>query len=82
MSSERHYDYETIPMHIFTNKECTITPNKELREYLEYMLEHHEHDLEYLWRYSQQYVHHGGCYVLSFPRWVDKLTRDLVKQRE
>ena len=69
-----------IPLHCFSNKECTITPSPELREYLRYMVENHPQDLEYLWRYTQQYVRHGGCYLMSWDKWLDKLTKDLKKQ--
>lgn len=68
-----------IPLHVFSNKECTKTPSPELKEYLLYMLENHKDDLDYLWRYTQQYVKHGGCYYISFDKWLDKLTKDLTK---
>lgn len=71
-----------IPLHVFSNKECTLTPSPELREYLSFMLEHHTDDLEYLWRYTQQYIKHGGCYYISFKEWLHKLTKDLKKQEK
>lgn len=71
---------EDIPLHVFTNKECTITPSKELRDYLSFMLEHHVDDLQYLHKYTQTFTKYGGCYMLSFDRWVEKLRRDLIKQ--
>lgn len=46
------------------------------------MLTNHTDDLEYLWRSTQQYVHHGGCYVMTFAKWKDKLKKDLIKQGE
>lgn len=72
---------DDMPLHVFTNKECTITPNPELRQYLEFMVESHPDDLEYIWRYCQQYTKHGGCYVITFDRWIAKLKTDLAKQR-
>lgn len=69
-----------IPLHIFRNKECTITPSKPLREYLAFMLENHPNDLDYLWRHTQQYKLHGGCYYMTFASWLHKLKQDLNKQ--
>lgn len=46
------------------------------------MLTNHPDDLEYLWRSTQQYIHHGGCYVMTFAKWKDKLRKDLQKQGE
>ena len=68
-----------IPIHVFSNKECTKTPSPELKEYLLFMLENHKEDLDYLWRYTQQYVQHGGCYYIPFNKWLDKLAKDLNK---
>lgn len=73
---------EDIPLHVFSNKECTRTPSPELRNYLVFMLTNHPDDLEYLWRSTQQYIHHGGCYVMTFIKWKDKLKKDLQKQGE
>lgn len=73
---------EDIPLHCFSNKECTRTPSPELREYLSYMVANHPEDLEYLWRSTQQYVNHGGCYVMAWSVWLNKLTKDLKKQEE
>jgi len=71
---------QDIPLHVFSNKECTKTPSPELRQYLRYMLTNHPLDLEYLWRSTQQYVKHGGCYLMTWDKWLDKLTKDLDKQ--
>lgn len=71
---------ESIPIHAFTNRQCTESPNKELLKYLRYMLDNHPYDLAYLWRYTQQYVNHGGCYVMYFDFWRNKLDNDLTKQ--
>lgn len=71
-----------IPFHIFSNKECTMSPSKPLIEYLQWMYDNHQTDLEYLWRFTQQYVNHGGCYVLTYANWLKKLERDLKKQQE
>ena len=78
----RYTKVEEIPLHVFSNKECTTTPSPELREYLEYMVQHHTDDLEYLWRYCQQFTKHGGCYIITFDRWIAKLKKDLEKQKE
>lgn len=59
-----------------------MTPSPELRRYLEFMVENHQHDLEYLWRHTQEYTKHGGCYVMSWDVWIKKLKRDLTKQKE
>lgn len=72
---------EHIPLHCFSNKECTVTPSKELRTYLGWMLTNHPLDLEYLWRHTQQYVNYGGCYAMTFERWRDKLGKDLSKEQ-
>lgn len=80
MTKEKYKTIEDIPLHVFSNKECTYTPSKELREYLRFMLDNHPDDLEYLWRSTQQYVQHGGCYVMSFSKFKDKLNKDLIKQ--
>lgn len=71
-----------IPLHVFSNKECTFTPSVKLREYLHWMRENHPNDLEYLWRYTQQYVNFGGCYVMTFNYWLEKLRKDLIKQEK
>lgn len=71
-----------IPFHIFSNKECTMSPSPELIKYLQYMFDNHPNDLEYLWRFTQQYVKHGGCYVMTFGVWKKKLERDLKRQRD
>ncbi|MEM0173288.1 MAG: hypothetical protein QXI16_02145 [Sulfolobaceae archaeon] len=71
---------EDIPLHVFSNKECTKTPSPDLRKYLRFMLDNHPNDLDYLWRYTQQYKHHGGCYYLTFSNWLKKLERDLKEQ--
>jgi len=73
---------QDIPLHCFSNKECTQTPSPELRKYLRYMLDTHPNDLEYLWRYTQQYTAHGGCYKMVFAAWLKKLTTDLTKQEQ
>lgn len=73
---------KNIPFHIFSNKECTMSPSKELITYLQFMYDNHPYDLEYLWRHGQQYVKHGGCYVMTFDVWLKKLERDLKKQSE
>lgn len=71
---------DDIPMHCFSNKECTKSPNPALLKYLRYMHDNHPNDLEYLWRFTQQYTEHGGCYKLQFEKWLDKLNKDLQKQ--
>lgn len=80
--STKYKNIESVPAHIFSNKECTRTPSPELREYLAYMAEHHTDDLQYLWKYTQQFKDFGGCYVMTFPRWIEKLKRDLKEQRK
>lgn len=69
-----------IPLHVFSNKECTKTPSPELLTYLRYMYTNHKHDLEYLWRFTQSYSRYGGCYILGFAEWLSKLDTDLTKQ--
>lgn len=71
---------QDIPLHCFSNKECTKTPSPELKEYLRYMLANHPDDLEYLWRSTQQYVKFGGCYAMTWEKWLGKLTKDLSQQ--
>lgn len=71
---------DDIPIHCFSNKECTKTPNPDLIKYLRYMAKNHPNDLEYLWRYTQQYTQYGGMYILQFEKWLEKLNRDLNKQ--
>lgn len=71
---------EDIPVHIFSNKECTYTPSPPLKEYLAFMLENHPDDLEYLWRSTQVYKDFGGCYVMTFAKWKSKLKKDLQRQ--
>lgn len=71
---------EDIPLHCFSNKECTKSPNPALREYLRYMLDNHPNDLEYLWRWTQSWTSFGGCYNISFEAWKQKLDTDLKKQ--
>lgn len=73
-------EIKDIPLHVFSNKECTMTPSIELRTYLNFMQENHPNDLDYLWRYTQQYTKHGGCYYLTFANWLHKLRQDLKKQ--
>jgi len=73
---------EDIPLHCFSNKECTMTPSPELREYLWYMSQNHPNDLDYIYRYHQKYKDHGGCYVMTYAHWLKKLIRDLTTQRE
>lgn len=82
MNKSPYKTTQDIPLHCFSNKECTYTPSKELREYLRYMLTFHPNDLEYLWRYTQQYTNHGGCYVMTFDHWKNKLSKDLDKQEK
>lgn len=73
----KYTEVKNIPAHIFSNKECTKTPSPELREYLSYMVENHPNDLQYLFKYTQQYVKHGGCYTMTFEYWLDKLKKDI-----
>lgn len=73
-------DIAHIPLHIFSNKECTQTPSPDLRAYLRYMWTHHKESLEYLWRHTQQYIQYGGCYSIGFEPWLRKLDIDLTKQ--
>lgn len=73
----KYKKFDDIPIHAFSNKECTETPSPELKSYLNYMLENHPEDLTYIWRYSQQWSKHGGCYLISFERWLEKLKRDI-----
>lgn len=82
MAANKWKTVDDLPIHAFSNKECTMTPSPELREYLEYMVEHHEEDLEYLWRHTQQYTRHGGCYGMAWHVWLRKLKKDLTKQKE
>lgn len=42
----------------------------------------HPNDLDYLWRYTQQYTKYGGCYYISFEDWLKKLDRDIIKQEK
>lgn len=71
---------EDVPLHCFANKECTITPSVELKKYLRWMLDKHPDDLEYLWRHTQKYIRHGGCYEMTFDYWKRKLNKDLNKE--
>lgn len=73
---------DRIPLHIFSNKECTKSPSKPLRNYLRWMYDNHKYDLEYLWRHTQLYSNYGGCYILPFEKWLTKLERDLIKQEK
>ena len=75
----KYKEVKDIPVHIFNNKECTSTPSKPLQEYLRYMYDNHRDDLDYIFRYAQQYTLHGGCYTMSWARWLDRLERDLIK---
>ena len=63
-------------------KELTKTPSPELREYLSWMIQHHPNDLKYLFDYTQQYHKFGGCYQMTWVRWLNKLKRDLKEQQE
>jgi len=80
--SAKYKNIESIPDHIFSNKECTKTPSPELREYLAYMLDRHPDDLKYLFDYTQQFHKFGGCYQMTWVRWLNKLKRDLKEQQE
>ena len=82
MTQGRYKTLQDIPLHCFSNKECTYTPSPALREYLKYMLQYHSDDLEYLWRYTQQYTNFGGCYTMTFDHWKNKLNKDLEKQEK
>jgi len=80
--NSNYNNIEDIPAHIFSNKECTKSPSPALREYLEWMVTNHPNDLKYIWAYTQQFKNYGGCYVLTYGEWTDKLKRDLAKQKE
>lgn len=79
---EKYKSVRDIPLHIFSNKECTKTTSPKLLEYLRWMYDNHKYDLEYLWRSTQEYAHHGGCYLLTFENWLHKLEKDLTKQEK
>jgi hypothetical protein len=78
----KYSSVEDLPIHIFNNKECTDSPSKEMREYLRYMLENHPDDLAYIWRYMQSFKNYGGCYVLTFARWKERLKNRLKKYED
>lgn len=80
IKNKEYLSIEDVPLHCFSNKECTITPSPELRHYLRWMHDNHPNDLEYLWRYTQQFLKFGGCYVMTFDFWLNKLNNDLKKQ--
>lgn len=80
IKTKEYFSVDDIPLHCFSNKECTMTPSPELRQYLKWMLANHPNDLYYLYNYGQQYKKFGGCYVMTFEFWLDKLTKDLQKQ--
>lgn len=83
MSKKQRYNtVEDIPLHVFSNKECTKTTSPALLDYLEYMIENHEQDLAYLWRHSQKYTRHGGMYRQAWELWLNKLKRDVKQSRE
>lgn len=73
---------EDIPLHIFSNKECTRSTSKDLIAYLRFMYDNHPYDLEYLWRNTQEYKDHGGCYAITFENWLTKLGKDLTAQEK
>lgn len=79
-NKNKYKNLSDIPFHVFSNKECTQTPSKELREYLRYMYDNHRDDLDYLFRYMQQYTQHGGCYQMLWGRWLKRLDKDLKSQ--
>lgn len=74
-------DPSTIPF-IFKNKELTVPANKQLKDWLEYMLVHKPSVLKFLHTKSQEYVKHGGANAYTFKRWLHKLEKDCSKIKE
>lgn len=67
---------------IFKDVSCTIPANKELAEWLKYMLENHQQDLHFLYKESQAYVSFGGGSGYSKQRWFNRLTKNVNKHLE
>jgi hypothetical protein len=71
-------DPHDIPF-IFRNRDLTIPSTRELHAYLSAVVEDDITKLWFLYRRSQDYVNYGGCSTHTFPKWQDKLKRDLAK---
>ena len=70
---------QELPPHIFRDVQMRDPVGKEFRQYLRYMLENHNEDLQYIHRRSQTYVEHGGAFYETFPQWRTKLKNKLKK---
>lgn len=69
---------EKIPF-IFKDVTLTVPANKELKEWLLYMIKHYPEDLRVIHRRSQLYVKHGGSATYDFARWIRKLEKACIK---
>lgn len=71
-------DPTTIPF-IFRNRDLTIPATKELKEYLQIVVEEDEQLLKFLHSRSQEYINYNGANQYTFKKWITKLKRDLIK---
>lgn len=71
-------DPKDIPW-IFRNRDLTVPATRELKKYLQLVLEEDPELLRFLYRRSQEYQNYGGANAYTWKRWVNKLTKDVDK---
>lgn len=62
---------------IFRNRDLTIPATRELKKYLQLVLDDDPEHLRFLYRRSQEYCKFGGANAYTWKRWLNKLTKDV-----
>lgn len=63
---------------IFRDVSLTKPANKELAEWLDFMIVYYKKDLHFLYRASQEYIKHGGGSVYTTTAWYKRLTKNVA----
>lgn len=70
---------QSLPAHIFTDRELSAPVGKEFRDFLRFLVEHSPETLRYIHRKGQEYVDYGGANNLPWSRWIGQLRNNLNK---
>lgn len=69
-------DPSDIPW-IFRNRDLTVPATRELKKYLQLVMDEDPELLRFLYRRSQEYTKYGGANAYTWQRWSNKLAKDV-----
>lgn len=77
-SFKRKYSsVDSLPPHVFLNRDMTKPVGKEFIEYLSFLVKHRPEALRYIHRKAQEFVDYGGANQLPFHKWLQMLTNQI-----